>query len=182
MDPAAYLSYIKDLDRRTVYGVAAAAALLAALVWGVFAVRDAFDGLSRSLKAKRAAIERFTDLSDEYLRLRAATEVNARRAAAPRGDVSLVAVMEEVAGRCGLRERMTSIKPLEERTLNGYIERAVEASFEGVDMNETVNLLFKLERHRLLLMVREFSMKSRFKDPETLDLKLKVVHVARAGG
>jgi len=82
-------------------------------------------------------------------------------------------ILEDIGRKIGIREKITVLKPLEERTIRGYMERGVETKINGIDINQLINLLYRIENHSALLIIKEFSMKSRFDNPDLVDITIK---------
>ncbi len=97
----------------------------------------------------------------------------------PGVDGSTGTVIEEIGDSIGLHKKITSFKPLEEGLVNGYMEKGVQVEIEGVTLNQVVNLLYKIKGYKNLLLVRDFSMKSHFQNPDLLDITVQVILVTR---
>ncbi len=145
------------------------------LAWGGARRYSAVKGLAA---AKKADAARFIALEEEYLGLKAAYDEVANRAFLS-GAESTVSVIEGLAGGVGVKDRITGLKPLEETETLGYVDSKVEARLKGVDLNQLVNLLFRIENHRALLVVRAFSMKSTFEDPELYEITMTISHIVK---
>ncbi|MBE9532385.1 MAG: hypothetical protein IME98_06220 [Proteobacteria bacterium] len=53
---------------------------------------------------------------------------------------------------------------------------------EGVTLNQVVNLLYKIKGYKNLLLIRDFSMKNHFRNPDELDIMLQVVLITTPAG
>lgn len=127
---------------------------------------------------RKADMERFAVLMAEYTGEKARIDGLSRKASAP--DASVVSVVEALAQGIGIRGRIVSLKPLGESAAAGYIQREAEVRIERVDLNQLVNFLFQAENGRYLLAIKEFSMKSRFEDPDLFDATMRLAHVTKA--
>lgn len=171
---------VKVLARRNKGAVAAIAVATVMLVIG-FAIMGRYRAAGRALSATKAQIKEFGVLSGEYLEKKAAIDMAARRArSSAGGETSAITEIERIGERAGAKSLITSIKPLEERQTGGYTEKELEVSIERIDLNRLVNLLYLIENNKRLLVVREFSMKSRFEDPNLLDIRLKIAQLTRS--
>lgn len=159
--------------------IIAAAVVLFIAVWGVYALVNRYSSVKRLAAVKKADLKTFTALSSEYISRRAAFDLKARKAFASPGERSAVAIVEEIGGRAGLKERITTLKATADEETLGYMVRSVEVKIEKVDLNGLVNLLYMIEENRLLLVINEFSVKSRFDDPKLLDVRLKLSHLSK---
>lgn len=171
---------IKEISSRH-RGAVVATAVCVALLALLFAMLGRHRAAARALEVKKAELGSFASLAQEYLEKKAAIDMAERRARSaidPAG--SAITEIERIGERVGARELITSIKPLEERRAGGYIEKEFEVRIERIGLNGLVNLLYLIENNKRLLVVREFSMKSRFEDPDLLDVRLKVAHLTSA--
>lgn len=65
-------------------------------------------------------------------------------------------------------------KPLPRKERGALIEDGAEVTLNGLSLNETVNLLYRLEQGLKPVTVSKASIRSRFGDPTKLDLVLQV--------
>jgi len=71
-------------------------------------------------------------------------------------------------------------KPLPRQDRGLVVEEGAEVTLSGLSLNETVNLLYRLEQGTKPLAIRKTVIRSRFNDPSKLDLTLQVA-LFRAG-
>lgn len=155
----------------------AGAAVLFFFLAGIKAY-NSYSLVKRTAQAKKAEAARFAGLETRYASQKSLTDKKLRKAYSQ--DMPIVSIIEEISKRTGVSERMKSVKPLEERETSGYIEREASVRFEGLSLNELVNLLYKIEEHGSLLLVKDFSMKSRFSDPQSIDASMTITHITKA--
>lgn len=141
-------------------------------------VYSQYSRTKRLAGTKKADMERFAVLRSEYIVEKARIDELSRKASVPDG--SVVSVVESLAQGIGVRGRVVSLKPLGESAAAGYVQREAEVRMEKVDLNQLVNFLFQAENGRHLIAVREFSMKSRFEDPDLFDATLRLAQITRA--
>jgi len=171
---------LKNLSARH-RGAIVAAAIGIVLLALCLSMLSRYRATGRTLAIKKAELERFGTLAGEYLEKKAAIDMAARKARAaidPSG--SAITEIERMGERVGASGLITSIKPLEERQAGGYAEKELEVRIEKIGLNSLVNLLYLIENSNSLLVVREFSMKSRFEDPNLLDIRLRISHLTRS--
>ncbi|MGB4598974.1 MAG: hypothetical protein WBI04_03260 [Trichlorobacter sp.] len=65
-------------------------------------------------------------------------------------------------------------KPLPRKERGALIEDGAEVTLSGLSLNETVNLLYRLEQGSKPVTVSKASIRSRFGDPAKLDLVLQI--------
>lgn len=71
-------------------------------------------------------------------------------------------------------------KPLPRQDRGLLVEEGAEVTLTGLSLNETVNLVYRLEQGTKPLAIRRAVLRSRFNDPAKLDLTLQVA-LFRAG-
>ncbi len=148
---------------------------LAAVYWAI----GRYASVSRMASARRADLAKYRSVEEEYLKKKAFVDTKARKAYASDAAESTVAAIERLGTSVGAKDAFTSLKPLEEKQAAGYSERGVELKLEKIDLNRLVNLLYLIENNRGLFVIREFSMKARFEDPNLMDVSMKVVHLIK---
>jgi len=144
----------------------------------------AFSSLSR-LEKKAAAAERAVSTlrlkARAMARLEERLETHLRRMrVAPKG-TGIVPLMEELADRLGLRDRIAGMKPGEPHRESGFVESPAEVSFEKIDLNEAVNLIYRIGNHAAFLVIRRIELRRNFQDPDRLDVSLSVSLIENGG-
>ncbi len=136
-------------------------------------IRDRYRGLKRAVSVKKSELEELRMIKEEYLEKKGRGDYLEKRLLSPKGSDSPIMILEDIGRKIGIREKITVLKPLEERTIRGYMERGVETKINGIDINQLINLLYRIENHSALLIIKEFSMKSRFDNPDLVDITIK---------
>ncbi|HBG47819.1 MAG TPA: hypothetical protein DDW94_12650 [Deltaproteobacteria bacterium] len=164
-------------ERKKAYRYAVYAGIpLLILVVG-FTLYGRYLHLKKSVAAAERNIGRMDTLRKEYTEKKAAFETMAAKVI-PTG-VSPVSAIELMAKRTGIKDKIISIKPLEEKGVSGYTDRAVEVRLEALDMNHLVNFLYQAEHGDRLVIIRDLSIKERFENRELLDVTLKASVVTK---
>lgn len=133
----------------------------------------------RLLEQRRVEMNGFYTMASEY-KSGMASIGHLREKLLVRGvEGSIGTVIEEIGNTIGLQKKITSFKPLGEGLVNGYMEKGVQVEIEGVTLNQVVNFLYKIKEYKNLLLVRDFSMKSHFQNPDLLDITVQVIVVTR---
>lgn len=133
----------------------------------------------KRVEAKKAESASFDKLKHEYAAELAKAAPLRKRLDQTRPGQSAGSIVEEIASGTGIKKNIASFKPLEARSDKGYEQSGVEVKVEGVTLNQLMNLVYGMEKHENLLLVREFSMKSRFGNPDLFDARLQVELVGR---
>lgn len=165
----------KARGKKAVYPAALAATALL-IIFAVFFF-GRYSAMKKTAGVLKADLERFRTLEAEYLSLRA--EVDRVSAKAGANGRELSSVIGSIAAGLGITD-VASIKPAAERSELGYTVREAEVNVERIELNRLVNLLYRIEAHETLLSIREFSMKSRFDNPDLYDVSLRVAHIKKA--
>ncbi|HLC17557.1 MAG TPA: hypothetical protein VJM57_00895, partial [Thermodesulfobacteriota bacterium] len=134
---------------------------------------------------KKKELASFYTLRDEYMGEKARFLPLERKLLSPGGSggpggaSSVVTVIEDIGNRLGIKDRIKSVKPASEAAGKGYVQRPVAVEVEGITLNELVNLLYRVEYHRNVLMIKDFDMKAHFENPDLLDVTMQLVLVTR---
>ena len=72
--------------------------------------------------------------------------------------------------------------PVKGEERSGLQEEAADVRIEGLNANEAVNLLYRLEKGSRPVTVRKAALKVRFDDPARLDLSMTIALLKPAPG
>lgn len=167
----------KGPDRKKAYLYAVYVIVPVALLVAGLTLYGSYNSAKKAMNAKKKELSAMAVLKTGYLGKKAALDAVSQRAAAA-GEAPAAAI-EEIAKRTGVKDRIASLKPLEEKSTPGYVDKPVEVRLEGVDLNHLVNFIYQAEAGPKLMVVRELSMKARFEDPDLLDVTMKISLVTR---
>ncbi|MFQ5586334.1 MAG: hypothetical protein ACE5GF_05880 [Thermodesulfobacteriota bacterium] len=151
------------------------------LLWSGFSASQRYTAMKRMVSVKKGELSTFTRLAQGYIEKEARLTSLEKKLSFP-ASRSVVAIIEGIAKRIEVNSRLASLLPLKEETRKGYLERGVEVKIEGIDLNRLINLLYKIEHHQALLLIKEFSLESRFDNRELLDVRMKIIQVSKAPG
>ena len=156
--------------------------LAVGVVLVAFAVASEFRArrAQRLLRSSRAELARFNEFRDLFVKGRTEFAPSERRLLTPQVKESIGAIVEDVCVAVGINKSITSVKSAEADPVKGYNVSGAEFHIDGITLNQAVNLLYRIENHPNMLMVRELSIRSRFNDPNILDLTLRVYLTSRA--
>ncbi len=167
----------KTPGRRKAYLYAIYAGIPLALLAAGLTLYGSYASVRKAVEAKKNEVAVMASLKAEYAGKKAVLDMISQRAGEQ--SESPVPAIEEIARRTGIRDRVASVKPLEEKPSPGYIDKPVEVRLEAIDLNQLVNFLYHAESGGKLMVVRELSLKARFEDPDLLDATMKVSFVTR---
>ena len=162
--------------REKVMVLAGGAFVLTALVYGLMFApavnsRDRWHSMT---DRKRAELEQFEELGRRYRELSAMLSNMEGRLKSRGGGESLLARMEAEARELGVKDHITSMKPFRNELDGNLVESSVEIRLEKMDLRSVVNLLRNIEAGDNLVRTKRLRVKSRFDDPDLLDVTLLV--------
>ena len=74
----------------------------------------------------------------------------------------------------GIKGKSSQVKPMKGEDRPGFVEDAAEVKFEGLSANETINLLYRLEKGVKPVVIKRANLKVRYDDPSKLDVVLNI--------
>ncbi len=175
-----FKGFITEIDRRRLFILLGGISFVIVFLLSGNIVLKKYRGLEKSILTKKREMLNFVQLKEEYLREKDKFDYVERRALSPRGMESPITILEDIG--IGIREKIIMLKPLEEKMEKGYLERGVNLKIDGIDLNQLINFLYKIENNKALLLIKEFSMKSRFDNPNLLDVDISVAVVNKVTG
>jgi general secretion pathway protein M len=170
----AFLDRLTARERMTV--LLGGAFVLSALLYGLVLApalekRDRWISLA---ERKKQELSRFEDLSARYQSLQGTIASMERELGSRKGGFSLLAQLEAGARRLGLQDNIASMKPFRNEMDSGIEESSVEIRLEKVDLGEFIKFLQEVEGEKGLIQTRRLRIKSRFDDPQLLDISILV--------
>ena len=168
LDRDSIVSAFQDMDSRT-------RLRLGMVLGGVLVILIALSALNSRITAlEKKRLSRESDLAEMMklkLRYQEANTVSQRltnRLLATRADDSPAKIIEEI----GIKGKSSQVKPLKGEERPGFIEDAAEVKLEGLSANETINLLYRLEKGAKPVVLKRANLKVRYDDPSKLDIAL----------
>src|SRR3989338_9528845 len=174
--------FITEFDRRRLFILLGGISFVIVFLLSGNIVLKKYRGLEKSILAKKKVMLNFVQLKEEYLREKDKFDYTERRALSPRGMESPIIILEEIGIRAGIKEKIIMLKPLEEEMEKGYLERGVNVKIDGIDLNQLINFLYIIENNKALLLINGFSMKSRFDNPNLLDVDISLAVISKVSG
>jgi hypothetical protein len=89
----------------------------------------------------------------------------------------IVQAFDEVFRSLGLKQKLKYVKPLGTKKLEGAKEEEAEVEVERVNMNEAINILYKVENAPMVLSVRKATFQTSFEDPGLLNITMTIALV-----
>lgn len=169
----------KKFDGLTAPDAVSIAAILAVAAFAVIGYVISA-GPEKAVVSRESNLKEFNRLSHEYQKRQASLELLEKRLLTPQSGATTGALIEEIGRRIGLAA--ASFKPLEDMTEKGNLKKGVEVKFDGITLNQTANLLYKIETHGNLLLIKDFSLRSRFNNQDLFDVTMTIFLVVRQHG
>lgn len=142
--------------------------LLLAIVYS--ALHDRIARLEKQRVSREAALAEMMLLKQRHREASVGAEKLANRLSAVTADDSPAKLLDEI----GIKGKNSQIKPLKGEERPGIIEDAAEIKLEGLSLNETVNLLHRLEKGAKPVVIKKANLKTRYDDPAKLDLTINL--------
>ncbi len=172
--PESARKFILDRGQRKLLVPAAVIGALAVLALSLWIARGA---AARRVAYDRQTEARFETVVRQYASLKGQVDEFKRRAAlSPRQGI--INALDGLFTGTGLKDKVATINPLGTKTVDGFTSEQAEVTLKKADLNETVNLLYRIEYAPMLLTVKEADFRNSFSAP-ALDIRL-VVALTRA--
>ena len=168
----------RDLDSRSRLwcGYALIALLAVTMGWSALAAKTA--ELERKRTAREAVLKELLPLRAAYRSAKMVSDQQAGMMASLRPDDSLAKIIEEI----GIKGKGVKIAPLKGEERNGFIEDTADVRIEGLTANETVNLVYRLEKGSRPIILKKTNLRVRFDDPSRFDLAMTAALLKPAPG
>jgi len=118
----------------------------------------------------------FASLKSEYQTLKSGIDVIEDKKSITNVKGILQAV-DEIFLSLGLKQRIRSVKPLTTQEAPGLVEEEAEVQVERVNINEAVNLFYKIENAPMSIFIKKAAMKASFENPANLDITMTIALV-----
>jgi len=158
----------QGLDSRTRLraGYLLIAVLAIAMAWSALAGKTA--RLERKRIAREAVLKELLPLKTAYRSAKQSADQLAGRMGSVRPDDSPARIIEET----GIRGKGVKIAPVKGEERNGVLEDAADVRIEGLTANETINLIYRLEKGSRPVLLKKANLRVRFDDPSRFDVIL----------
>lgn len=145
-----------------------AAACLYLLIIPAFILERASKSNVKALKAKNSEL---AVLTSEYKTLKERIDaVEQRRPFKKVNEVTQA--LDDTLSSLNLKGKLKSVKTAGRREVKGATEDTAEVALEKLNMNELVNLFYKLEDVPMMLSVKRVDVRKSFENPELLNISM----------
>jgi len=154
------------LDKRVWIGAGVAAFVILLIV-----LVNLASSLRRDLGNVKAQQKELLQLRDEFLSLKNRVEAVERKKSLTKVE-GVVQAVDQVFQPLGLKQKVKSVKPTSRKEMKDLVEEEAEVQIEKVNMNEMVNILYKMENAPMILTLKRTTVKTTFENPSHLNLIL----------
>ncbi|MDQ7786478.1 MAG: hypothetical protein RDU01_02625 [Thermodesulfovibrionales bacterium] len=110
-------------------------------------------------------------LQDEYISLKQKIDsVEGRKGRS--GPQGIVQAVDEVFLSMGLKDKIKTLKSTGKKEIRDGFEEDADLTIEKVNMNETVNILYRIENAPMVLTMKKVTIKKSFENPELMNISL----------
>ncbi len=168
---ARIMEQFKRLDDITIRVVLRAFSLFLLLAICYVFLSGRVASLERSRTARAATLHELLALQQRFNDVSSTSGRFMNKMAAASQEDTPVSIVEQtgIKGSSGIQ-----VKPLPRREESGTVMEGAELRFQGLSLNELVNLLYQLENHRKPVFVNKAVVRSSYTDPSRLDLALTI--------
>jgi len=154
-------------DRRYIYFIAG---LVIVITTVTFAVRQ-LSAERKELNLLKEQRKEMLSLKEEFLSLRQriTTVEDKKNLTNVQGVVQAV---DEVLSSAGLKDKVKTVKSAGKREVRDGFEEEADISIEKVNMNEMVNIFYRIENAPMILTIKKATVKKSFENPELLNISL----------
>ena len=158
-----------DAEIRRMMIIALSVVLLFFVCYGL--LENHLATLERKLASRELTLKELVTLQQRYREISGEAQRLTNRLATVTTEDSPAAIIEQsgIVPKAGIQT-----KPLPKQEKNGSLEDSSEIILSGLSLNETINLLHRLEYGTKPVAIRKALMRARFSDPAKLDLTLTV--------
>lgn len=133
------------------------------------------DNMEKKVSLKRQELAAFNDIKRDYLREKAWSEAMERKLFVPHAGKSSDAIIQGIFRGIGIEDKVASFKPFMEEMGKDYVKQGSEIKINKINLNQFVNLVYKIENHKNLLLIKSISLDSRFDNPAIFDITMQVI-------
>lgn len=134
-------------------------------------------GVVRSLRKENASLQakqkELLLLKGEALTIKGKVDASEARKSLTKVE-GVVQAVDEIVKSMGLSQKVKSVKPTGTRDRLYAIEEEAEVQFEKMNMNEMVNLFFRIENAPMILSIRKTTVKTSFENPSLLNISATI--------
>jgi hypothetical protein len=90
----------------------------------------------------------------------------------------IVQAVDEILRPSGLNTKIKSVKPTGTRDRKHVLEEEAVVEFDKLNMNEMINVLYKIENAPMILLIKKTTLKTSFENPSLINMTMTVGFVS----
>lgn len=134
-------------------------------------------GEGKAVILKESNLKEFNRLGQEYQKKRMSLERFEKRFFTPQTKSTAGELINEINEQIGLGA--SSFKPFEDVVEKDTLKKGVEVKYDGITLNQTANLIYKIENHENILLIKDFLLSQRFDNQNLFDVTMTILLVVR---
>jgi len=146
------------------------------LIIVVIITLNVYSSSKKELKKLKSEQMEMAVLKEEFLSIKRMVDAVESKKALTKVE-GVVQAVDEVFQPLGLKGKVKSVKPAGARETKDSIEEYADVQVEKVNMNEIVNVFYKVENVPLILSVKRAAIKTSFENPELFNLTITLSFV-----
>jgi len=136
--------------------------------------------LQRSIQTDQKRLEELLLLSSEYQAIRGSSGDVGNALSSRGADFTLFSLLEKVAGRAGLKDRIKYIKPSTSQAKGDFKISSVEMQFQEITMGQLFDYLYRIEDPQNIITVKRLSIAKQKEKQGYVDATLQVATIQPA--
>ena len=153
--------------------------LVVVISLSVIMTREWINNREKKVYLKTQELAAFHNIRKDYLKEKAGIEAMEKKLFVPQYGEQSGAIIQKIFRGIGIADKVASFKPFTEEMEKDYVKNGVEVRIDKINLNQLVNLIYKIENHKNLLLIKGFSMDNRFDNPALFDITMQVVLLAK---
>ena len=166
---------VKRFIKKNIIPIFLLAAILSAAVL-IVSVSTYTNGLAKKSGNLKEQIEEMSSISAGLSEIKDLVETKEKKIGSAKHQ-GVVTTLEDILNVLGLKA--SKIKPSDRKRLDEYTEENAEVRIEKIDLNETVNLLYRIDSSPAPLKIKSIDMQTTFENRDIFILNLTVSLLSR---
>jgi hypothetical protein len=164
-----FLARLSQREKRFLFVGSTLIALILFYLYLIDPIRQRTVQLDQLIPKQAVALKTLSGLSEEYRFL--STQIKAIEGRLPeKNQFSPLSYLEDIASRNDVRDRISYIRSMVPVPQAGYQEIPMEVKMEDISLSRIVPYLSTLENAPYFLRIKRLNIKTRYADPEKLDV------------
>lgn len=132
-----------------------------------------YSSLGKDLRNLKNQRQELLLLKDEFLSLKSRIDAVEGKRSLTKVE-GIVQAVDEIFLPLGLKGKVKSVKPTGTKETKEATEEEAEVQLERVDMNEMVNIFYRIENVPLTLSIKKATIKTSFEHPTHLNITMTI--------